>query len=81
MLQEASSPEEFQYKLISLADLPLAEAQRFRSEWVAVSWQKFCQLLRGLPIVAVGAPLAVGIAGFLAYRAGRWIWAGFAGSG
>jgi len=80
-LQQLHSPEEFLYKLIPLTDLPLAEAQRFRSEWVAVSWQRFCQLLRGLLIVAVGVPLAVGIAGFLAYRAGRWIWAGFARSG
>jgi hypothetical protein len=83
MLQQRQglSPEESQYKLIPLTDLPAAEAQRFRSEWVAVSWQRFCRLLRGLLTVAFGIPLAAGIAGFLALRAGRWIWAGFAGSG
>jgi len=75
---KASNPEAYQFKLVRLTELPLAEAQGFRRGWTEQSWLRFCEDFRGLVAIALGIPLALGLLGFLALRTGRWVWLGFA---
>lgn len=72
---------EFRFKLVPLRDLALPEVQSFRREWAEPRWRMFCEEFRDLVAFAIGIPLAAGLLAFLALRAGRWIWAGFAGPG
>jgi hypothetical protein len=76
-----SDHEQFRFKLVPLTSLGPAEVQNFRREWAEPRWRMFCEESRALIALALGVPLAAGLFGFLAHRAGRWIWAGFAGLG
>jgi hypothetical protein len=63
--------------VVHLSDLPLAEGQRFRREWIEQSWRGRCEDVRGLVVAAVGIPLVLESLGFLALRTGRPVWVGF----
>jgi hypothetical protein len=70
-------PEALQYSVVSVANLGPREADWFRHGWLDEYRSRLKKTAAEFGAICVGLPLATALTGFLAFWAGRWIWAGF----
>jgi hypothetical protein len=70
-------PEALQYSAVSVANVSPREADWFRHGWLDEYRSRLKKTAAEFGAICLGLPLAIALTGFLAFRAGRWIWAGF----
>jgi hypothetical protein len=70
-------PEALQDSVVSVANLSPREADWFRHGWLDEYRSRLKKTAAEFGAICLGLPFATALTGFLAFWAGRWIWAGF----